>query len=500
LSLFRACADLIPASVCVAHSHRKFKERNDFMESMSAQEIIHATGAETLSTSAELDLARLKIEGVSTDSRSIANGDIFFALRGERFDGHDFVNHALSKGGVAAVVSREWIREQNQSKRFSAPLLVVADPVRALQDLAGHYRRKFSVTVIGITGTNGKTTTKDMVAAVLSAGFRTMKTEGNFNNHIGVPLTLFELSSGDQMAVVEMGMSGPGEIRRSAKISLPQYGLVTNIGPAHLEQLKSLENITRAKFELLEMLPADGVVFLNADDKRLMAQKVVPPSRVITFGMAPEANYRAIRVGSPNGQRTNFWVDNLGQFQIPTLGRHNVYNALGAIAVGREVGLSVSLIRAALEDFSPSPMRMKRLVIEGVVILNDAYNANPASTRAAIEVLSDLKAEGRKIAVLGDMLELGPQGPRLHRQLGHLVAKSGIDMLVVVGEMAKRIAQGAIQEGFEPQRVVRCADANQAAEYLKNRLQPRDVILLKASRAVSLEEILPLLWSSFQKG
>jgi len=300
--------------------------------------------------------------------------------------------------------------------------------------------------------------------------------------------------------VVEMGMSGPGEIRRSAEISLPQYGLVTNIGPAHLEQLKSLEDITRAKFELLEILPANGVVFLNADDERLMAQKVIPPSRVITFGMAPEANYRAIRVGSRNGQRTDFWVDDVGRFQIPTLGRHNVYNALGAIAVGREAGLSVSLIRTALADFSPSPMRMKRLVMEGVVILNDAYNANPASMRSAMEVLSELKAEGRKIAVLGDMLELGPQGPRLHRQVGHLVAKSGIDVLVVVGNMAKSIAQGAIQEGFEPQRVFRCADASQAAEHLKNMLQPGDVMLLKASRAMYLEKILPLVFSSFQEG
>jgi UDP-N-acetylmuramoyl-tripeptide--D-alanyl-D-alanine ligase len=420
------------------------------MESMNAQEIIDATGAEAMFTFEEPDLTRSRIEGICTDSRSIARGEVFFALRGERFDGHDFVGQAVRRGCAAAVVSGEWIKEQAQGKQFPVPLMVVADPVRALQDLAGYYRRKFSVTLIGITGTNGKTTTKDMVAAVLSAGSHTMKTEGNFNNHIGVPLTLFRLSREDQMAVVEMGMSGPGEIRRSAEISLPKHGLITNIGPAHLQQLKSLGEITRAKFELLEMLPSDGLVFLNSDDIRLMSQKVVSTARVTTFGLAQEANYRATGVGSPDGLRTDFRVAGLGQFQIPTLGKHNVYNALGAIAVGRELGLSIPLIRRALLGFSPSPMRMKRMEMGGMVILNDAYNANPASMRAALDVLAGLEANGRRIAVLGEMLELGPLGPQLHRELGHMVAKSGIDVLVTVGELAEEIAKGAVLSALSP--------------------------------------------------
>lgn len=462
------------------------------MESMDVREIIEATGGQIFSAGVKADLNRSRIKGVSIDSRSIIPGEVFFAIRGQRYDGHAFVDQALERGGAAAVVSRDWASRTSQTK-LSAPLIAVSDPIRALQDLAGYYRRKFPVTLIGITGTNGKTTTKDMVAAVLSVSFPTMKTEGNFNNHIGVPLTLFRLSSKDQMAVVEMGMSGPGEIRRSAQISLPRLGLVTNIGPAHLQQLKSLEEITKAKFELLEMLPPEGRVFLNYDDKRLMAQSVIPRSRVVTFGMGEDADYRAIGVRICDGLRTDFQVGGLGEFQINALGRHNVYNALAAIAVGNELGLSVPLIRQALGRFSPSSMRMEKVKIGELVILNDAYNANPASMRAAMEVLAGLEVGVRKIAVLGEMLELGREGPQAHRELGHLVARSGIDRLVTVGKLAEGIAQGALQGSFESRRIIHCADAGQAAKRLKRLLQPGDLVLLKASRAVHLEEILPVL-------
>jgi UDP-N-acetylmuramoyl-tripeptide--D-alanyl-D-alanine ligase len=470
------------------------------MESMNAPEILEATGGRVLSTTGRLKLNRLVIEGVSTDSRSISPGEVFFTLSGPRFDGHEFVEQALKKGAATAVVSEEWCQSRTPGKELPTPLIAVPDSLVALQDLAGYYRRKFDLTLIAITGTNGKTTTKDMVAAVLSAHFRTMKTEGNFNNHIGVPLTLFRLSSGDQMAVVEMGMSGPGEIHRSAEISRPQHGLITNIGPAHLQQLKSLEKITKAKFELLEKLPPEGRAFLNADDERLMAQRVIPPSRVVTFGLGEGSDFRAIQVGTPDGVRTDFEVSGLGQFQIPTLGRHNVYNALAAIAVGRLLEISTDLIREALKGFRPSPMRMKRVEIGGMVILNDAYNANPSSMRAALEVLSGLEVGARKIAVLGEMLELGEEGPQFHRELGQFVARSGIHWLVTVGKLAQDIARGALQEGFQAAKIARCVDANGAAERLKDLLQPGDLVLLKGSRGVHLEDILAVLSTWFQKG
>jgi UDP-N-acetylmuramoyl-tripeptide--D-alanyl-D-alanine ligase len=470
------------------------------MESMDIREIIAATGGRVFPTTDEPDLDHLRIEGISTDSRCVNRGEAFFALRGERFDGHEFVTQALENKAALAVVSRQWTADLVPGERFPAPLIVVADPLRALQDLAGYYRGKMSVTVIGITGTNGKTTTKDMVAAVLSTEFPTMKTEGNFNNHIGVPLTLFRLSAKDQMAVVEMGMSGPGEIYRSAEISLPLYGLITNIGPAHLQQLSSLPEITKAKFELLEMLLPGGLVFLNADDERLMAQRVIPSSRVVTFGMGEGADYRATVFHLLDGLRTSFQVDGVGEFQIPTWGRHNVYNALAAIAVGLKLGLSVDQIGEALRSFSPGPMRMELVRIGGAVILNDAYNANPASMRAAIEVLAGLETDARKIAVLGDMLELGHQESQAHRELGCWVARSGIERLITVGELAEGIAQGAIQDGYEAGKVIRCADPGQAAECLKKMLKKGDLVLLKASRAVRLEGIIPALSSSLQKG
>lgn len=470
------------------------------MESIYVREIVEATEGQLFTAGLEIDLDRFRTKGISTDSRTILPGEIFLALLGERFDGHKFVVQAFKKGASAAVVSLEWANRHANRETSPGPLIAVPDPLKALQELAGHYRRKFSVTVIGITGTNGKTTTKDMVAAILSVGFRTMKTEGNFNNHIGVPLTLFRLSSKDQMAVVEMGMSGPGEIRRSAEIALPLHGLITNIGPAHLQQLRSLEAITKAKFELLEMLPQEGRAFLNADDERLMAQKVILRSQVVTFGMGLGADYRATGMSVDQGLQVRFQVDGLGEFQIPTLGQHNVSNALAAIAVGRELGLPVSSIRKALCRFSPSPMRMERIMLGEVIILNDAYNANPASMRAAIQVLIELKSGGQKIAVLGDMLELGHQASQAHLELGQFVATSSIDRLIAVGKLAEGIAQGALQEGFDTRMVDLCLNAGQAARHLKDMLQPGDVVLLKASRAMHLEEILPLLSSPSSKG
>ncbi|KPL19692.1 MAG: hypothetical protein AMJ92_01745 [candidate division Zixibacteria bacterium SM23_81] len=470
------------------------------MESIYVREIIEATEGQLFTAGLELDIDRFKAKGVSTDSRTILPGEIFIALMGERFDGHKFVAQALKKGASVALVSSEWANRHANEEALPRPLIAVPDTLKALQELAGCYRRKFSVTLIGITGTNGKTTTKDMVAEVLSAGFRTMKTEGNFNNHIGVPLTLFRLSSKDHMAVVEMGMSGPGEIRRSAEIALPQHGLITNIGPAHLQQLKSLEAITKAKFELLEMLPQEGRAFLNADDERLMAQKVIPPSQVVTFGMKQGADYRVTETGVDQELQQHFQVEGLGEFQIPTLGQHNVSNALAAIAVGMELDMPVSSVREALCRFSPSPMRMERIKLGEIIILNDAYNANPASMRAAIQVLVGLKSGGRKIAVLGDMLELGHQAPHAHLELGQFVAASSIDRLIAVGKLAESIAQGALQEGFDSQMIDLCLDAGQAARRLKGILQPGDVVLLKASRAMSLEEILPPLCSPSSKG
>jgi len=386
-----------------------------------------------------------------------------------------------------------WASQHRPQQDEAGPYILATDTLTALQDLAAAYRERFDVTLIGITGTNGKTTTKDMVAAALSGAYPTVKTEGNFNNHIGVPLTMFLLAAEHRMAVVEMGMSGPGEIRQIARISRPQHGLITNIGPAHLLQMGSLEAIARAKFELLEMLPEDGMAFLNGDDARVRAQTIIPGSRVITFGMEPAADYRATAIVNAGESGTEFEVTGRGIFSIPTWGRHNVYNALGAIAVSAELGVSSDRVREALKDFQPSPMRMERQEIGPVTILNDAYNANPASMRAALEVLTQTAARHHRIAVLGDMRELGANEIEAHREIGDLVASTGIDILITVGRLAEKIAHRAVQKGYPASQTILCSQAAQAARELTNILRPGDVVLLKASRAIGLEEILSIL-------
>ena len=483
---------------------------------LSLKDIIRVTGGRRLSSTMAAGSDRNALAGISIDSRTLGPGEVFFALQGERFDGHDYVDQALARGASAAVVSEEWIRRRSRKSRPEdgrskggrtdsdrsvdqppewerLPLIVVDDPLMALQETAAEHRCRLDPVLIGVTGTNGKTTTKDMLAAILSASGPTLKTEGNFNNQIGVPLTLLRLRPEHRLAVVEMGMSGPGEISRSAAISRPQHGMITNIGPAHLLQMHDLEAIARAKFELLEMLPDDGLAFLNADDERLRSQTIIPPERTVTFGMNPQAGYRAEGIRSLGDRGTEFTVPGLGFLHLHTWGRHNVYNALAAIAAGRELGVEADDLRAALEGFRPSPMRMERLEIGLVTVFNDAYNANPPSMRAALEVLMDAPTAGRRIAVLGDMCELGSEEIPAHREIGRLAATLSPDRLITVGRLAAEIHRQAMSQGYPAGHAEHCADAGDAASKLKEMLADGDVVLLKASRAVHLEEILEFL-------
>jgi UDP-N-acetylmuramoyl-tripeptide--D-alanyl-D-alanine ligase len=485
-------------------------------DALSLNNFLRVTGGRPLDPEAMAGLRRISVAGISIDSRSLQPGDVFFALQGERFDGHDFVDQALARGASAAVVSEKWIsrgRGRGRSRKDPSeddrpaggppteqadaqahlPLIVVDDPLQALQEVAAEHRRHLDLTIIGVTGTNGKTTTKDMLAAVLSTKGPTLKTEGNYNNQIGVPLTLLRLRPEHRLAVVEMGMSGSGEIRRSAAISRPLHGLITNIGPAHLLQMHDLETIARAKFELLEMLPDEGLAFLNADDQRLRSQTIIPPGRTKTFGMNPPAGTRAEGVRFLGKEGTKFTVPGLGLFRLHTWGQHNVYNALAAIAAGRELGVGADDLRNALEGFRPSPMRMERLEIGSVTVFNDAYNANPPSMRAALKVLAEIPAAGRRIAVLGDMRELGQEEIAAHRRIGRLAASLSPDRLITVGPLAAGIHREALSNGYPAGRAVHCDDAEQAVPVLREMIGEGDVVLLKASRAVHLEEILPHL-------
>lgn len=428
-----------------------------------------------------------KVEGVSTDSRQIKKGEVFFALKGERFDGHDFVGAALAGGAVAAVVAR---RTEGISR---GGLILVPDPLKALQDLALYHRQTvFKGELIGITGSSGKTTTKNLVARVLEAKFKVWKSPGNFNNEIGLPLTLLNLNPEHQVVVVEMGMRGRGEIASLCRLARPTAGVITNIGTAHLGRLGSVENIALAKRELLEALPQGGLAVLNGDDPWCRRLPEGLPVRAVFYGLENQAAFQARDIRMRGLEGVEFVVrfpEGEAKVRLPVPGKHNVLNSLAALAVGYFLGVEMDDMVEKLLEWPAESMRQEFLPgPRGSLIYNDTYNANPESVLAALEVLKELP--GRKIAVLGDMLELGEKAPELHRKVGKQVLEAGITVLVTVGELALEIAAGALDSGMPKEQVFSFLHPREAGQFLAHYLQPGDVALLKGSRAVKLEQVL----------
>lgn len=431
------------------------------------------------------------VQSISTDSRTVHPGACFVALVGERFDGHDFALEAAKKGASAVVVSR-----QRVSLRAALPetvgVIAVADTTRALMQIAGGYRRRFSIPVVAVTGSNGKTSTKDMIAAVLARRHRVLATQKNYNNEVGLSLTLLQLESSHGVAVVELGMRAKGEIAALARAAAPSIGVVTNVGPVHIEKLGSLEEIASAKAELVEALPEEGVAFLNVDDDRVRAMSRRTRARVVTYGVGPGAAARAINVESMGLEGSRFDLlfrgDRLA-LTIPVPGQHQVMNAVAAAAVGLTLGVPPDQVQEALATVRLTEMRLAvARLTGGVVLVNDAYNASPLSTAAALGVLAE--AEGaRRVAILGDMLELGPLAAAAHREIGARAAEAGVDLLVAIGQHREEIAAGARAAGLESGAVVTLADAKEAARLVSAWLQPGDVVLLKASRGVRLERV-----------
>ena len=425
--------------------------------------------------------------GVSTDSRRTEPGEAFIALRGPSFDGHDFVARALERGATAAIVAREL------ELPFSAATILVDDGLRALGELAAARRRSLPVRVVGVTGSNGKTTTKEMIACVLAAsGAKVAKSRGTENNLVGLPQTILRLDGDEDFAVLEMGMNHPGEIWRLAEIARPDVGVITNVSPAHLEGLGSLANVAAAKEELALALPSRATLVVDRDDPRLAAIAERFTGRKILVG--DDAPIRVISVSPlPGGQRIEVEVeDSRAAVELAALGGHNVRNALLAVAVGRAFGLELRTILEGLRAFTPPPMRLEAVVMpNGARILNDAYNANPASMEAALAALG--AEAGRKIAVLGEMWELGDEAPHYHRELGRAAGRAGIDGLVAVGRHAGDLAAGAIEAGLAGGAIARCATVVEAAEWLAARLDRGDVVLIKGSRGARMEEIVGLL-------
>jgi UDP-N-acetylmuramoyl-tripeptide--D-alanyl-D-alanine ligase len=424
------------------------------------------------------------VSGVSTDSRTVRPGELFIALPGEDFDGHDFVAGALRAGARAAAVSR-W----PSGLATRRAVVLVESTVAAYGALAAWWRARLPARVVGVTGSNGKTTVKDMIAQLLGPLGATLNSEGNHNNHIGVPETLLRMRPHHRYAVVEMGTNHPGEIEALARLVRPHVGVITNIGPTHLEAFGSEEGVAREKARLLGFLEPGGLAVLHADDRwsrRLGAER---RGAKATFGLTPGADWRAVEIATGE-ESVRFVVERFGEaFTVPVVGRYQVANCLAAIAVAHEMGLSVPEAAACFEDFRPPKWRMNLQRIGAVTLLVDCYNANPASMRAAIEELAGRPARGRRVAVLGDMLELGASSDTAHRGVGRLAALAGLDLLCAVGELSEPVAGEARCHGMDETKVFWTGDRAAAARWVCERLRPNDTVLFKASRGIRLEEV-----------
>jgi UDP-N-acetylmuramoyl-tripeptide--D-alanyl-D-alanine ligase len=423
--------------------------------------------------------------GYSIDSRTVAPGELFFAVKGERLDGHDFVAAALEKGAVAAVVRKD------QLHRFpgGSKLLAVDDTLVALQTLATAVRKVWAKPLIGVTGSAGKTTTKEAIAHVLAAKFHVLKSEGNFNNHFGLPLMLLKLEPEHDLAVIEMGMSHAGEIRALAKIAQPDIGVVTNVAPVHLEFFDSLAGIARAKYELVESLPSSGTAVLNADDEYVSQFGRDFKGRVIKYGTNSAADLRAENVQSKGTEGSEFDIVIAGTREhasLPLVGDHNILNALAALSVSIACGLKVSDAVAALSTLKPADKRGQVLQLGNITVINDCYNSNPKALQAMVDALSAMKA-ARRIVVAGEMLELGPAGEELHRESGRHIADQKIDRVLGVRGLAQALVEGAKDGGIRAEFV---ATSEEAGEWLARETHDGDLVLLKASRGVKLEKAL----------
>ncbi len=433
------------------------------------------------------------VSGYSIDSRSVGAGQLFFAVKGERLDGHDFVNEALEKGAVAAIVRKDRLGQYADKTR----LLAVEDTLVALQTLATAVRKLWGRPLVAVTGSAGKTTTKEAIAHVLGTRFGVLKSEGNFNNHFGLPLMLLKLEPQHAVAVIEMGMSHAGEIRALATIAQPEIGVVTNVAPVHLEFFDSIADIARAKYELIESLPASGTAVLNADDQYVSQFRGFKGKKVL-YGTHSAADVRAENIQPKGAEGSEFDVV-IGSVRehaaLPLLGVHNVLNALAAVAVGVERGLKPAEAVGALATLAPADKRGQVLQLGNITVINDCYNSNPTALNAMVDALAAMPAQ-RRIVVAGEMLELGPAAEEMHRASGQHVAEKKMDVLVGVRGMAHAMVDGATQAGTRAEFM---ATPEEAGEWLALEARDGDVVLLKGSRGVKLEKALEI-WKARRDG
>ena len=452
------------------------------MNKLTLTEVAQVTNAQTNSD------AKIFFPNVTTDSRKVTSGALFIALKGENFNGEDFAEDALKKGATAVLVSKS-------AKEISGGVVLkVDDTLTAYRQIAGAWRNRFNIPVVAVTGSNGKTTTKDLTAAALNELGNVQKTSGNFNNEVGVPMTLLEINENNKAAVVEIGMRGLGQIESLAEVVRPTIGIVTNVSEAHIELLGSMKNIALAKSEMVTAIPGGGTIILNADNvytaemKNLAGEGV----QVLTYSLEGDADFVAtdILIGSVSTEFTLNFRGRKYDFEIPMLGRHNVSNALAAIAAGYAVGLTVPEVQRGFSSLTTTKMRFEVIRRDGLTIVNDAYNASPASMRAAIHTTAEVY-DGRLIAVLGDMLELGSFAEKIHRDIGKELVENKFDTLITLGELGKFIAAGARDAGLK--NVYTFDTHEDAAKKILELVRDGDTILFKASHVMHMEKIIELI-------
>ncbi len=462
------------------------------MLTLSVQTMLEVTAGELLAGPTST-----MVNGCAIDSRSVEPGAVFVAFEGVRADGHDFIAGALAEGARAVIVTRadDQVHAAFRSAaRAETALVLVKDARSALEAVSSWHRDRLMCPVIGVTGSTGKTTTKDFLRSVLATSLKVVATKENRNNELGVPLTLMDAGVETEALVVEMAMRGRGQIAHLCQVARPTHGLVTNVGVSHIELLGSEAAIASAKGELVRAIPQSGRVFLNGDDgwTGVLAESAEAP--IVRYGLGEAADVRAEDVTVAVDGTPAFSLVFAGtsiDVKLPVPGRHNVYNALAASAVALHLGLSLAEVAAGLEGATFSKWRMESFQsASGLTVINDAYNANPTSMRAAIAALGDVPTKGRRIAVLGDMAELGSLAELAHFQLGGEIADSSVDILVTVGERGRRIAEGALAAGMHVDSVRPCATAEEASEVLDDETEPGDTVLVKASRVMGLEVVV----------
>jgi UDP-N-acetylmuramoyl-tripeptide--D-alanyl-D-alanine ligase len=462
---------------------------------LSGAEILKATGGVPLRGGGEW-----VCRGISTDTRTLREGNLFIALTGENFDGHDWLAVAAQNGAAGLLIRTD--RSGRAAPRAEGPPVIgVPDTLQALGEIARDWRRRFPIPVVAITGSSGKTTTREMLTAIASRSRRLLATQGNLNNLIGLPQALLGLRPEHQLAVVEMGTSSPGEIARLAAIAEPGIGLITNIGPAHLEGLGSVEAVREEKGALFTAMNGHGTALLNHDDDEIMVLARRWQGSRITYGLTPGADVGARQIESAGIEGIRFILVSAGRtipVRLPVPGRHNVVNALAAAAAAQVLGFGLKTIAAGLAAYHAVSGRLEiRPLGNGAFLIMDTYNANPASVREALRTLQELRGDGAAVVILGDMLELGQQAQALHEETGAVLAATGVDHLFLKGTLSRSIAAGAIREGFPAQRILFFEEPDTVVTCLKTYLGAADWILVKGSRKLKMEKVAEVIISAF---